>query len=348
MGHGETKKGKLQARRTLDVPLREVSGICLRRGADCEMSLLAVGDRAATLAEVRLPSGDDWSSDWQLTDLATAPRLTAADRGSANRSDLRGRRRSCAAVAGIAAPRRVDRSCCGACRRLHRAYRRGRERVGPVVVRSKRLARGRSGALGERSSAGRQGEEARRADRIRAAGGPFARLLRGAALADGARGRSDKATSDSSRSPFGHPTRRCRKTCDDFSDLEFGPDGLLYLLSDKSASVARIDALPPGGGVATLTAAWRLDDLNGKPEGLAFARTGHAIVALDKAQATQQSRLAGAGDRFARPAMRAASCPASLAIAMRRPGQGRVAGTTAATYYSHDLAFCQPSAHPLS
>jgi hypothetical protein len=39
--------------------------------------------------------------------------------------------------------------------------------------------------------------------------------------------------------------------CADFSDLEIGPDGRLYLLSDQSASIARLDDLPPEGGKAS-------------------------------------------------------------------------------------------------
>ena len=47
----------------------------------------------------------------------------------------------------------------------------------------------------------------------------------------------------------------------------------------------RLDDLPAEGGDASHTAAWRLDDLDGKPEGLAFSPRGCAIVALDKRKA---------------------------------------------------------------
>jgi hypothetical protein len=43
---------------------------------------------------------------------------------------------------------------------------------------------------------------------------------------------------------------------------------------------------PAGGGTAALLDAWRLGDLNGKPEGLAFTPQGRAIVGLD----TRKSR----------------------------------------------------------
>jgi hypothetical protein len=47
------------------------------------------------------------------------------------------------------------------------------------------------------------------------------------------------------------------------------------------ASTARLDDLPAGSGTAGLRDAWRLSDLNGKPEGLAFTPQGRAIVGLD-------------------------------------------------------------------
>src|SRR5262249_13996062 len=59
----------------------------------------------------------------------------------------------------------------------------------------------------------------------------------------------------------------------------------LYLLSDKSSSIARLDDLPAGGGTAALLDAWRLGDLDGKPEGLAFTTQGRAIVGLDTRKA---------------------------------------------------------------
>ncbi|MGC1741057.1 MAG: hypothetical protein WA754_00580 [Pseudolabrys sp.] len=81
------------------------------------------------------------------------------------------------------------------------------------------------------------------------------------------------------------PDKTLAKTCADFSDLEIGPDGCLYLLSDKSSTIARLDDLPAGGGIAALLDAWRLGDPNGKSEGLAFTAQGCAIVELDTRKA---------------------------------------------------------------
>ena len=64
-----------------------------------------------------------------------------------------------------------------------------------------------------------------------------------------------------------------------------GPDGHLYLLSDKSGSIARLTDLPPSGGTVAASATWRLGELKGKPEGLAFTPNGRALVGLDTRKA---------------------------------------------------------------
>jgi hypothetical protein len=64
-------------------------------------------------------------------------------------------------------------------------------------------------------------------------------------------------------------------------DPTLWPASCLYLLSDKSSTIARLNDLPAGGGTAALLDACRLGDLDGKPEGLAFTAQGRAIVGLD-------------------------------------------------------------------
>ena len=46
----ESNNNRLRVRRVVDVPVHEVSGICLRRGRNGRMSLIAVGDRVAKIA----------------------------------------------------------------------------------------------------------------------------------------------------------------------------------------------------------------------------------------------------------------------------------------------------------
>jgi len=65
----ETKRRRLRVERVADVPLREVSGICLRRGRNRKMSLVAIGDHAAHLAWTSLPSKTNRKLDWHVVDL---------------------------------------------------------------------------------------------------------------------------------------------------------------------------------------------------------------------------------------------------------------------------------------
>jgi len=110
---------------------------------------------------------------------------------------------------------------------------------------------------------------------------PSRGLVRGGALADGEGWPIKKGHHRFVALAIWLPDKTLRKTCADFSDLEIGPDGYLYLLSDKSSTIVRIDNLTAGGGTAALLDAWRLGDLDGKPEGLAFTAQGRAIVGLD-------------------------------------------------------------------
>jgi hypothetical protein len=111
-------------------------------------------------------------------------------------------------------------------------------------------------------------------------------LIRGGALRNGERWPIKKGHHRFVALAIWLPDKRLAKTCADFSDLAIGPNGCLYLLSDKSATIAQLDDLPPGGdGTAALLAAWRLGDVDGKPEGLAFTPQGHAIIGLDNRKA---------------------------------------------------------------
>src|SRR5262245_40431878 len=78
MGRGAMAKSvktePLRAYRTLDVPLREVSGVCLRRGSSRRMSLLAIGDRAAKLDQLSASHIDDMvDPKWEVTNIAKLP-----------------------------------------------------------------------------------------------------------------------------------------------------------------------------------------------------------------------------------------------------------------------------------
>src|SRR5215475_8270604 len=67
--NGKSSKNRLRVCRVVDVPLREVSGICLRRGRDGRMFLIAVGDRVAKIAWFSERS-DGGRIDWHTSNIA--------------------------------------------------------------------------------------------------------------------------------------------------------------------------------------------------------------------------------------------------------------------------------------
>ena len=67
---GKSNKNRLRVRRVVDVPLREVSGICLRRGRNGRMFLIAVGDRVAKIAWFSQPRSDGGRIDWHTSNIA--------------------------------------------------------------------------------------------------------------------------------------------------------------------------------------------------------------------------------------------------------------------------------------
>ena len=69
-GGGKSNKDRLRVRRVVDVPLRELSGICLRRGRNGRMSLIAVGDRVSKVAWFFEPRSDEGTIDWHTTNIS--------------------------------------------------------------------------------------------------------------------------------------------------------------------------------------------------------------------------------------------------------------------------------------
>jgi hypothetical protein len=70
MGDRKSNKNRLRVRRVVDVPLREVSGICSRRSRNGRMFLLAVGDRVAKVAWFSPPRSDKSRIDWHTSNIA--------------------------------------------------------------------------------------------------------------------------------------------------------------------------------------------------------------------------------------------------------------------------------------
>jgi hypothetical protein len=277
----KSKKDRLRALRVVDVPLHEVSGICLRRSRTGRMSLIAVGDRASKIAWFSLPRSDEGRIDWHTSDIAklSGSMLSADDTQiEAVCADGLGR-----ILLLQETPPRVEFI----------------DPKAPKMIASIDLAvDGRSEiARAWSDPKGSRGEgivllpgghllvaKEKKPAALIEFGPPDSRsrgLRRGGALADGERWPTKKGHHRFVALAIWVPDKTLAKTCADFSDLEIGPDGCLYLLSDKSSTIARLDDLPAGGGTAALVDAWRLVGLDGKPEVLAFTAQGHAVVGLD-------------------------------------------------------------------
>jgi hypothetical protein len=278
----EKKKNRLRVQRKVDVPLHEVSGICLRRSGRARMSLIAVGDHAAKLAWTALPRSKDGELSWQIIDIADLP-------GSAMPAKDPQIEAVCADGAGRVlllqeSPPRAELVDLDSSR---------------VVASIELVVKGRDelakswndpdGSRGEGAvllSGGHLlvAKEKHPAALIEfgPAGARSRGLVRGGALGDGVTWPIKPGKHRYTALAVWSPDKTLRKCCDDFSDLEIGPDGHLYLLSDKSESIARLGDLRPGGGTVSLATWWHLDDLQAKPEGLSFAADGRAVVAFDK------------------------------------------------------------------
>lgn len=281
-GSDKKKNGRLLVQRVIDVPLREVSGICLKRGRNRRTLLIAVGDHAAHLAWTSLPARQKGELDWHIVDLTglrgsrlpkSDPQIEAVCADGAGRVLLLQEVPPRAELVELGVSRVVASISLQFKGRseLARSWSRldGSRGEGAVLLPGGHLLIAKEKQPAVLIEFGPRGS-------------PSRGLARGKALSAGARwpvaGRKQTLVACA----VWTPDKALAKACKDFSDLDIGPDGRLYLLSDKSATIARIDELAPGGGVASLTTAWRLLDLGGKPEGLTFTTGGHAIVALDK------------------------------------------------------------------
>jgi hypothetical protein len=281
MASSKSNERRLRVRRLIDVPLREVSGICRHRTRNGRTYLIAVGDRVATIAWFSLRPNDRGRIEWHTRNIAK--------------------------LSGSMLPKnhpQIEAVCADGLGRvllLQETPPRA-EFIDPkaleVFASIDLVVEGRSEiARAWSDPKGSQGEgvvllpgghllvaKEKKPAAFIEFGPPHSRsrgLARGDALADGKRWPIKKGHHRYVALAIWLPDKALAKTCLDFSDLEIGPDGYLYLLSDKSATIARLDDLPAGGGNAALLDAWRLGDLDGKPEGLTFNVQGLAIVGLD-------------------------------------------------------------------
>jgi hypothetical protein len=275
----------LSVLRTEDVPLQEVSGVCLRRDAGGDMGLVAFGDRTSVAAWVDLPSDDLGAYHWQTIDMADVE-------GSLIPRDDPQVEAVCADGAGRIlilqeSPPRVEL--------LDWAGHRVITRIALAIPTDHPLYESwidAEGSQGEGAAFMRNGHLLIAKEKDPAAFiefGPEGDAPSGfgaeSALEAGAPWPTDEGDRTFVPLAVWMPSVKLQGACEDFSDLEVGPDRRLYLLSDKSASIVRVGELSPDDPVARAEDVWQLPVLDGKPEGLALTRSGRAVVALDTKKA---------------------------------------------------------------
>ena len=258
MAENGNNKNQLRVRRVVDVPLREVSGICLRRSRSGRMILIAVGDRLARMVWFSQPSSDEGRIDWHTINIAK--------------------------LSGSMFPRhhpQIEAICADGLGRVL-LLQEAPPRIEVIDPRASKVVASIDLAVegnGEIARAWSDPNGARCEGMALLPGGhllianekkpaaftefgpPHSRsqgLAHGGALADGERWPIKEGHHQFVALAIWLPNETLAKTCADFSDLELGPDGRLYLLSDESSSIARLDGLPAGGGTAALLDAWRL------------------------------------------------------------------------------------------
>lgn len=277
----------LSVLRTEDVPLLEVSGLCLRREAGGDMALVAFGDRTSVAAWVELPDDDQGAYVWKTVDMADVE-------GSLIPRDDPQVEAVCADGAGRIlilqeSPPRVEL--------LDWAAHRVVTRIALDIPSDHPLYESwidSEGSQGEGAAFMQNGHLLIAKEKDPAAFiefGPEGDVASGfgseTALEGGARWPTEEGDRVFVPLAVWMPSVKLQRASEDFSDLEVGPDRRLYLLSDKSASIVRVGELVPGDPIARADEVWELPSLDGKPEGLALTRHGRAMVALDTKKAKE-------------------------------------------------------------
>ena len=231
--NGKSGKNRLRVRRVVDMPLREVSGICLRRGRNGRMFLIAVGDRVAKVAWFSEPRSDGGRIEWHTSNIAKLSGSTLPKHDpqiEAVCADGLGR-----VLLLQETPSRVELIDPKALKVV--------ASIDLAVEGRSEIARAWSDPKGSRGEGmvllpgGHLlvAKEKKPAALIEF-GPPQSRsrgLVPGGALADGERWPIKKGHHRFVALAVWFPDKTLAKTCTDFSDLEIGPDGCLYLLSDN-------------------------------------------------------------------------------------------------------------------
>ncbi len=290
------------------IPLVEVSGLGVGRNPDGRMTVVAIGDHAATIAWAEAESGAA-HLDWQTLDLrhARGTRIPAKDPQleavavdgafgvllvqeqpcRAEYIDARARR--------VLAHIRLDIPEGSGPSTLRDSWNdpQGSHAEGVVLLRDGRLLivkEKNPAALLEFGPAG-AAPRGFGADRWLAPGQPWweaaeRQAAGGDTPVNGGAEPDDAVELALSLLAAWAPTDAMSRACPDLSDAEVGPRGNLVLLSDKGRSVAVVPAAQPAadpfGGEFEATMLWRLSGIKDKPEGIVVLPELDVLVACDR------------------------------------------------------------------
>lgn len=275
------------------IPLAEVSGLALGHNRDGQVTVAAIGDRAATIAWAVVEHGIE-NLRWETLGLSEAqgtripgtdPQLEAIAVDGAVRI-LLVQEFPCRAEYIDARLRRVLAHItldipddCGS-EALRRSWRDpdGSHAEGVLMLRDGHLLIVKEKDPAALLEFGPAGDVAQGfgGDRWLEAGQPWW---------EGA------ATPDAMEIPLvllaaWAPTAAMLATCPDLSDAEVGPAGNLILLSDQSRSVAVVPAGSPApdpfAGSFEALAVWRMAGIEDKPEGIVVLPNLDVLVACDR------------------------------------------------------------------
>ena len=262
----------LAVARTCSIPIAEVSGLAIRQLTN-QLELLAIGDATAELARATLIDG--MAKRWSVTRLAGV-------------KDRKGSQLE--AVAADADGRIVVlREHPAALLRLDEAGTRVERELDRDVTGDPSwsdVARDDPNSLGEGLAFGPSGEVVLAKEKD-----PSALLL----------GRLEGVTAVLHRHWL--LSRELADVVEDVSDLTFGPDGRLYLLSDKSGVIVRLSEGWQRAEAIRADAVWELPKPVEKAEGLVVLPDGRPMVAIDRKKAKDNLHLlepaiVGAGAAF--------------------------------------------------